>query len=631
MNAQHLSLSHVFRLACFCSLVCMTPPAYQANAADKSYDVVVYGGTPAGIAAAVESGRDGATVLIVEPNRYVGGMLSNGLCHADFRTFEGLTGSYLELTKRIRKFYRDRYGANSAQALGNFRGTHAEPSVNRQTFEGWLNESPNIQVMTQTSLHSATTDRSSRRLSFVQIRSSEGRDLRIHARHWIDASYEGDLMAASGCAFDVGQEATDTYGESLAPQQATESVQGYNFRLVVTNDAKNQIETPRPKGYDRNDFTPLLDLIQSGRIDKPFCMASGDPAAIFKAQEPPLPNAKYDVNDVSNGRVRLSLPQISDTWPADNRAERDRLFDEHLRHQIGLLYFVQNDVAVPDFFRRQANQFKLCADEFTETNGIPDQLYVREGRRMVGRYIFTEKDVQCGSGLRAKFQSDAIAMGDYGPNCHGTDHDGPRIGGRHRGEFYKRCPPYQIPIGVLQPRELDNLLVPVACSASHVGFCALRLEPIWMSLGQAAGVATRIAVDRNVAATTIDAVTVRKQLHRSKAATIYISDVREDDENFGIVQAWGSIGGFHHDDHSPQPADTCGTRGDNIIGQYYEAFPGHTARLDETLSRQTRQRWESLAKRRGIKVSVVTDSVTRGEWLRLTLNMGQTSAKTARQ
>ena len=230
---------------------------------------------------------------------------------------------------------------------------------------------------------------------------------------------------------------------------------------------------------------------------------------------------------------------------------------------------------------------------------MPEQLYVREARRIVGRYVFAQRDTERTPGTsdaRAVFHADTIATGDYGPNCHGTFHEGPVIGGKHTGEFYQRAAPYQIPYGTLLPETIDNLAVPVACSASHVGFCALRLEPIWMSVGQAAGEAIELAMEAEVSLAAVAPSAIRTRLHETGAATIYTSDVPEESAEFRAVQWWGSEGGLIAIDRERgQDELKYGTRGKQRIGQYYEAFPRHGVDLDRPLSAELRTAWTELA------------------------------------
>jgi hypothetical protein len=272
---------------------------------------------------------------------------------------------------------------------------------------------------------------------------------------------------------------------------------------------------------------------------------------------------------------------------------------------------------VPAKFRDEAREWGLCKDEFIDSNHLPMQLYVREGRRLVGEYIFTERDTDCAPGdARAVLHSDAIAVGDYGPNCHGTSHEGSRFGGKHEGEFYKMVAPYQVPYGVLIAKGFENLLVTNAVSASHVGFCALREEPIWMSLGEAAGHAAHLARRKHGLMQTVSVSKLQDLIHAQGGATIYVSDVLPGNPDFAAVQWWGTAGGLHGLASAPT---TAGERGKNLFSQYYEAFPGHAAELDKPLDAPLAERWEKLASSLNIDVSGLPKAngkTTRGAWLR---------------
>jgi hypothetical protein len=237
---------------------------------------------------------------------------------------------------------------------------------------------------------------------------------------------------------------------------------------------------------------------------------------------------------------------------------------------------------------------------------------------MVGRHVFTERDSEHAPGdARAVRHPDAIAFGDYGNNCHGTAREGNRFEGRHTGEFYKSVPPHQIPCGTLVPREVANLLVPVAASSSHVGFCALRLEPIWMSLGEAAGHAAHLANAGNVAVQEISVARLQARLHASGAGTIYVSDVLPGHRDFAAVQWWGTSGGLHGLASTPVKP---GQRGRNISGQYYEAYPFHAAELDLPLQPHLKVRWLALARSLGANDEALVEETTRGGFIRRAFN-----------
>jgi len=581
-------------------------------------DVIVYGATPAGIAAAIAAADDGRTVLLIEPTTRVGGMTTSGLSHSDFRTFEGLSGAFLDFSRRVEGHYRSEHDADPADVELCFRGTHGEPKVNLAVFQAMLAERPAITVLRSHVLQSVRHERVSegkRRIVSATFRDSQQRETEFVGRVFIDATYEGDLMAAAKVPYRVGREGHDEYDESLAPPESDGQLQGYNFRLIMTQEPANRVAPAQPAGYRRDDYVSLLPLLNARRFDGVFGYSGG--TYIYKAHDPHLPHGKYDINDMSRGLVRLSLPGENTGWPDGDAATRQKIFDEHLRWNVGMLYFLQHDPAVPGELQREANTWGFCRDEFRETDHLPPQLYVREARRMIGRHVFTQHDCEpAPDDARSGLKTDAIAVGDYGPNCHGTAHEGDRAGGRHTGEFYHRVPPYQIRYGTIVPKDVENLLVPVAASASHVGFCALRLEPIWMSLGQAAGHAAAAALDADIPVQNVDVAKLQARLHDAGSATIYVSDVPPGHADFEAVQWWGSVGGLHG--LTPAPPKP-GERGKNIVGQYYEAFPGHAVQLREPLSVDLAERWTDLAAR--VKVPIaelpsVDGRATRGDWIR---------------
>ena len=352
----------------------------------------------------------------------------------------------------------------------------------------------------------------------------------------------------------------------------------------------------------------------AGKIQRVFGYPSG---CIFKAHLPPLPNDKFDINDVSNGIIRLSLPGQNLKWPDGTEDDRAKIYNEHLRDQVGLLYFLQNDADVPEKFRNEAKGWGWCKDEFAENGHLPLQLYVREARRMVGRHVYTEKDSEHAPGdARSVRHPEAIAIGDYGNNCHGTAHEPPRFGGKHTGEFYKVVPPYQIPYGVIVPTKVTNLLVVGAVSSSHVGYCALRLEPIWSSLGQAAGHAAHLVIAEKKPVQDVPVAKLQTRLHGVGSAIVYFSDVLPGHADYAAVQWWGTAGGFHGLAATP-PKNTI--RGKNIVGQYYEAFPHHAAELDKVLDNALSMRWLALGKQIGLdseRLPRADGKLTRGDWIR---------------
>lgn len=587
------------------------------HAADRP-DILIYGATPAGIAAALAAANDDRTIWLVEPTDRIGGMMTHGLSHSDFHSFESINGPFLDFSRRVQQYYETVYGKDSDQVKDCWRGTHGEPSVNLRIFKRMLAEHPSITVLTDHRLSKVTVaDQAiiNVQLDHVQLDHPESATVSVNPRLVIDASYEGDLMAAAGVPYRIGRESRSQYGESLAPETADHKLQGYNFRLCMTQDPDNRVPVPVPSNYNRDDYADIISLVQSGA----FRSAFGYPGSkfILKAHLPIMPNGKHDINDVSKGLVRLSMPERNDDYPESDLTTRRRIEQEHLDWQLGLIHFVQTDTELPEAFRDEAATWGLCRDEFTDSGHIPSQIYVREARRMVGLHVYTEADTAYAtSDARSRLHRDAIAFGEYSHNCHGTGHEGPRIGGRHTGEFYKAVAPYQIPYGVIVPKTIRNLLVPTACSASHVGFCAIRLEPIWMSLGGVAGQAADLALGENLPVQDVDIDALQSLIWSRGGATIHVSDVPPGHADFAAVQWWGSRGGLHGVEPAPKKP---GTRGAPIISQYYEAYPGHAAALDKPLDAELAGRWHRLAEELQLpagNLPAPDGNITRGDWIR---------------
>lgn len=613
-----LTTTTMIRFAWALMLLVCAAPIRAAQPSDV--DVVVYGATPAGIAAALAAADDGSSVLLVESTSRVGGLLTAGLSHTDFHALDGLTGTFRDFTQRVERHYADTYGKDSPQVRNSFRGTFGEPSVNLKVLEAMLADQKRVTVELGTRLVAvATTDGGSRIVS-ARFARADSTEFVAPAAVFVDGTYEGDLMAAAGVRWRVGREGKDEYGESLAPEKPDGQVQAYNFRFVMTRVPENRVTVQAPPGYDRSAFLAVLDVIKQGKLQSVFGYPSG---CAFKAQIPPLPNGKYDINDVSGAAIRLSIPGANTAWPDGDERTRSRVFEEHIRDQWGLLYFLQNDDSVPQALRDEAREWGWCKDEFEDTNHLPPRLYVREARRMEGVYVYTQKDSAAESGdARAVLHRDSIAFGEYSNNCHGTGHDGPRFGGRHTGEFYSVTPPYQIPYGVLVPKIVENLLVPGAVSASHVGFCALRLEPIWASLGQASGHAAHLARVEKLPVQQVPVPRLQARLHRAGAGTVYVSDVLPGHADFAAVQWWGTAGGFH----GLLPRPPGGSRGKLIVGQYHESYPNHVAELGKVLDAALAKQWRQLARELNLpadKLPVADGTLTRGDWVRSAFSLSQ--------
>jgi hypothetical protein len=354
-------------------------------------------------------------------------------------------------------------------------------------------------------------------------------------------------------------------------------------------------------GYQRREFLPLLDYIRRGVIK-----SVNEGVVRFR----PLPNQKADVNDLMTSPFSLRLTGVNNDWPNGDPAVRERIFRRYKVYTLSLFYFLQNDREVPESIRAEARQWGLPRDEFAETGHFPPLLYVREGRRMVGAFVFTEQMTQpAPDSVRAPVQTDSIAVADYSLDCHGEQAPGSYHPGVTEGKFASPTVPFQIPYRVMLPREVDNLLVPVAVSASHVGYSAIRMEPTFTALGQAAGIAAALAVSRRTTTHRVSVPEVQRRLWRAKAITVYFSDIAPDSADFVRLQRFGTLGYFHQ--AVDRDTVTYSRPKPLGIGQWTEAHPHHAAELNKPAGEELTQVWERMS-----GVSDLDPTQTRGELLR---------------
>lgn len=394
----------------------------------------------------------------------------------------------------------------------------------------------------------------------ASIRTLQGRTL--HGKMFIDASYEGDLMAAAGVDYIVGRESRAKYGESLAgyypmpirphtaeemssvcsciggmgkhyvhgtpaaisaldtagnpifgverapqglkPGDADNRTQAYNFRIVVTRDPSNRVPWPKPANYDATRYELLLRLVQAFpeiRFGRLFHLGS-------------VANGKFDLN--SQGLFSTDYSGANTEWPDGDDLARERMLRDHINFNQGLLWFIANDERLPKALREEASEWGLCRDEFVDNGHWPYQLYVREARRMVGPYVLVQNDL-----TDEVTKSDSIAMGSFLIDCHIVrrivGEDGTVV---DEGAFPDTpSKPYAIPYRTLTPKaeQCANLLVPVCMSASHIAYCSIRMEPQYMMMGHAAGLAASAAIAKGTAVQEINVEALRTKLREQQA------------------------------------------------------------------------------------------------------------------
>lgn len=609
----------------------------------EAYDVLVVGATPGGIAAAVNAAREGVKVALVQSDNHIGGLASGGLSSPDFITFEGLSGTYLEFMYRIEEFYRDTYGPQSSQIINSVMGTYPEPHVARLVFERMLEE-VDVAVFTNHELisisHQPLEGGTNRIIdaTFVNIVSRD--KIRFEARVFVDGTYEGDFLAAAGVPYRVGRESKHEYDEELAPESADLQVQAYNFRVVMTTETSNQVPVTRPQNYKRESYLPLISYIEENQIDNLEKISRN----ILRIRR--MPNNKAEFNDVKFAPLSLSRTGINNDWPEGNSKKRKEIFEFYKDWSLGLIYFLQNDSDVPPAVREELSKWALPADEYQDTDNWSPALYVREGRRMVGKYVFTENDTKLAeNSVRSILHHRSVAISDYMINTHGvfrSDEEG------HFGDLGRGIPPIQIPYDVMLPDNVEGLIVPVAVSASHVGFAALRYEPTWMALGQAAGIAAALSIQQNLEIGDIDVQQLQLRLHELGAMTIYVNDVGQErhitqpeweqpkdpllvliknvpptSPFFRPVQFWGTYGLFHHM-IDPDTAVTVST-GPRIANKGSRR-PYHSIDLHRKMTRALAEDWIKKVEDLGFSLALTVDEIlesdmTRGEVLVLLFSL----------
>ncbi|WP_203433956.1 FAD-dependent oxidoreductase [Jiangella asiatica] len=476
-------------------------------------DVCVYGGTSAGVVAAVRAAQAGRSVALVVFGRHLGGLSSAGLGATDTGRIEAIGGLSREFYRRLGEHY------------GRPESFTFEPHVAESIFDAWVAEA-GVQVFLEHRLESVrVTDR-----KITALRTENGKLFVADA--FIDATYEGDLLAAAGVTYAVGRESNATYGETLNGVQfrtghqfqrqidpyvvpgdpasgllqgisadppgttgeGDRRIQAYNFRICLTRSAERR-PFPRPPGYDPARYELLLRYLRAGVWDA-------------MRLNTPMPNGKTDMNN--NGAVSTDNIGRNYEWPEADYATRETIFQDHVTYQQGMLWFLANDPRVPENVRAEVNGWGLTQDEFTGTDGWSHELYIREGRRMVSDYVITEHDCRWN-----RAAPDPVALASYTMDSH--DCARVVVNGFARNEGDVQVPPagpYGISYRSIVPArgECENLLVACAISASHIAFGSARMEPVFMATGQAAAVAAELALDGGTSVQDVDYPTLRRRL-----------------------------------------------------------------------------------------------------------------------
>ena len=518
------------------------------DSAPAERDLVIYGSSPAALTAAIEAQRLGRTAVIVCPETRIGGLTTGGLGQTDIGNKSAFGGLALQFYRDVADWYKVdshwKYEKRSdyipdGQCAGSFGEDSMwtfEPSAALAILERWERENK-LEIVRGEFLDRGTGGVVREGSRIVAIKTLSGKTFR--GKMFVDATYEGDLMAAAGVSYTVGREANSVYGETISgveralaknhqfnkgvspyvkpgdpssgllpyvepdtdePEGAGDGrVQAYCFRMCLTDEPSNRIPFVKPEGYDPKNYELLIRNLEA--IDpKTFVEKSAKFWEFMPWINSRMPNRKTDTNN----RTGFSTDFIGQNyaWPEASYKEREKILKTHLDYQMGLMWTLANDPRVPEPIRSRVAQWGTCKDEFADGLGLgwQSQLYVREARRMVGDYIATEHDV-----LRKRTTSRPVAMAAYGMDSHHVRRYVGKDGFVHNEgnieDWRAGGKPYPLDYGVIIPKKDDceNLFVPVCVSASHMAFGSIRMEPVFFALGQVAGAAASLSLDAGCA------------------------------------------------------------------------------------------------------------------------------------
>ncbi len=537
---DRLSRARLACAACFLALGAQSP----AQTRSERFDVVIVSGSSAGVGAALGAGRMGASVALIEDTPVLGGMLANGISNIDAYSLESLSGVFDEFRLRVQEHYRPimasdpifrsrmrmprhvdgrSRAANDAEAGGRW-----EPHVADEIFKDLVARVPQITVFYNR--WPTGVIKQGNRVIAVNTDDARGDQRTFFGKVVIDATHEGDIAAWAGAAYRIGREARsplephagdiyffDGTGEIMdGGGQQDRAVVSYGLRLTIQHysdrqDSSHILQTP-PPGYNKSEY-------ERSAYDAAITMPHG--------------KAEMNANPIGN-----EIQEINWEWPEATRQQRQRLYQIYKNHALGFLYYLQHE--------RGRTDLGLPKDEFPDNGNVPYRVFVREARRIVGVKTMTEADINpflTGRGWIPPLREDAIAIGHYPidskPVKSKTDFSRPDKGA---GDFYivNVTTPFQVPFGAIVPEKIDGLLVPAALSASHVAFSAIRMDPTWTVLGQAAGVAAALSARLNMNVRSVPVEQIQRELLRQKCKLMFYWDLPAEHPAFAAVE-WLSL------------------------------------------------------------------------------------------
>lgn len=520
------------------------------KSSDISADVIIYGGTSAAITSAVQLIKEGKSVVIVSPDKHLGGLSSSGLGFTDSGNKDAIGGLAREFYEKVYNYYskddvwnwQDRIDFHKGRKSKSYSDDKSmytfEPHVAEGIFEDFV-EKYKI-VVYRNELLDREMGVKKKNNKIISITTLSG--LVFNGKIFIDATYEGDLMASAGVSYHVGRESNSVYGEKSngfqpnvfdhwhqfndpriplkispyiipndpesgllpriskisIPERGTgdHKIQAYGFRMCLTKVKENQVPFEKPEGYDPLQYELLVRVYDAGwnRTFKKFDS---------------IPNLKTDVNN--HGPFSFDNIGMNYEYPEASYEKRAEIIKEHETYQKGLLYFIANDPRIPKDTQDEMKEWGLAKDEFLDNDNWPYQIYVREARRMVGHYVMTEHEI-----LGDKNVDKSIGMGSYAMDSHNVQRYVTSAGYvENEGDVgVKAKVPYKISLGSILPKkkECSNLIVPVALSSSHIAYGSIRMEPVFMILGQSAAVVASMSLEKNTAPHNLSYGNVKRRL-----------------------------------------------------------------------------------------------------------------------
>jgi ribulose 1,5-bisphosphate synthetase/thiazole synthase len=537
----------------------------------NSYDIVIYGGTSAGISAAIQSSRMGKTVVLIEPTNRIGGLTTGGLGQTDIGNKMVIGGISREFYQNIKKHYDDpanwkwqtkeeyRDGGQTRTSVGEDAMWTFEPSAALKVYQQMM-DAEKIDLVYEERLNRKTgVIKSGTRITEIRMESGKS----FKGKMFIDATYEGDLMAAAGVSYTVGRESNKQYGETLNGVQANDynitlrgtvsvnsahhnfidgvdpyivkgdpssgllpfiveggpgidgsgdkGIQAYCFRMTLTDHPENRIPFKKPANYNELEYELLIRNYEAaeGPIEEMY--SYGDPLVPWINSK--MPNRKTDTNNQKG----FSTDFIGQNWdyPEASYKERKKIAERHREYQQGLMWTLAYHPRIPQKVRDTVSKWGTCKDEYDREDGWQQQLYVREARRMISDYVMTQKNCE-----GFEVADDPVGLAAYGMDSHQVQRYVDANGFvQNEGNVEAHVPaPYPISFHSIVPKakECSNLLVPVCVSATHIAFGSIRMEPVFMVLGQSAATAASMAIDEQIEIQQLDYSTLKEKLVHDK-------------------------------------------------------------------------------------------------------------------